>query len=38
MSDQLFKRENDVIAEIETLLGDDAADASRYRSELNRYC
>ena len=37
MSDQLFKRENDVIAEIETLLGDDAADASRYRSELNRF-
>jgi len=37
MSDQLFKRENDVIAEIEALLGEDTADASQYRSELNRF-
>jgi len=37
MSDQLFKRENDIVAEVENLLNDDAADALKYRSELSRF-
>jgi len=37
MSDQLFKRENDIVAEVENLLTNDAADAPQYRSELSRF-
>jgi len=37
MSDQLFKRENDIVAEVENLLNDDTADAPQYRTELTRF-